>query len=98
MAPFRKILRITLGCLLLLLGLVGLVIPVLPQVPFLLLGALLLAPHVKLFRRLLAWLHRKYPQSERVTKWFEKYVGAVETPKDEFSPRPSPLDPPKLQP
>lgn len=78
MAPVKRIIRIAAGCFFLLLGLIGTVIPVLPQVPFLLIGALLLAPYVRIIRKLLIYLHRKYPQSRRITRWFEKYVAARE--------------------
>jgi uncharacterized membrane protein YbaN (DUF454 family) len=89
MQPVYRLFRITLGCFFILLGLVGIVIPVFPQIPFLLLGALLLAPHVRLFRKLLIVLHRKYPRSRRITKWFEKYVGSGYPP-----PRPPAASPP----
>jgi uncharacterized membrane protein YbaN (DUF454 family) len=97
MAPVRKIIRIAAGCFFLLLGLIGTIIPILPQVPFLLIGALLLAPYVRIIRKLLAYLHRKYPQSRRITRWFEKYVAGPE-PREprqpaQFPPRSSPPDP-----
>ena len=42
---------------------VGTIIPVLPQLPFLALGALLLAPYVRPLKRVTAWFHKKYPKA-----------------------------------
>lgn len=61
MAPVVKVLRLAVGWLLILLGLIGLFLPVVPQIPFLAVGALLLAPYVRVFRRVSAWFHRRYP-------------------------------------
>ena len=46
--PILRILRITAGILLLLAGLAGLLLPLLPGIPLLVAGLLLLAPHSRL--------------------------------------------------
>lgn len=60
--PFLRVLRQVAGWTLIALGLIGTIIPVLPQIPFLALGAVLLAPYVRIFRRLSAWVHKRYPK------------------------------------
>lgn len=52
--------RIIAGFILLGMGVVGLLIPVVPQVPFLVGGLLLLAPEFQWARRLLDWAKRKW--------------------------------------
>jgi uncharacterized membrane protein YbaN (DUF454 family) len=61
MKPVVKVIRLTAGWSLIALGCIGLFVPIMPQIPFLALGALLLAPYVRIFRRLSAWLHKRYP-------------------------------------
>ena len=70
MSPITRIIRLTAGWTLIVLGLIGTLIPVLPQIPFLVAGALLRAPHVRLFRRVSAWFHKKYPQSRPYARPF----------------------------
>lgn len=62
MHPVARIARQVAGWTLILLGVVALVVPLAPALPFLAVGALLLAPHVRAFRRLSAWIHKKYPR------------------------------------
>jgi uncharacterized membrane protein YbaN (DUF454 family) len=62
MHPVARIARQVVGWLCIFLGVVGLVIPLFPQLPFLAVGALLLAPYVRVFRRFSAWIHKKYPR------------------------------------
>ena len=72
MRPVVRILRQVLGWLALLVGVVGLVIPVFPSIPFFAVGALLLAPHVRVFRRLSAWIHKKYPRFRGPLRFFRE--------------------------
>ena len=65
-----RLLRLTIGWIFIVLGLVGTLIPVLPQSPFLAIGALLLAPYIRIFRRLSAWFHKKYPKSRPYARPF----------------------------
>lgn len=57
-----RVVRQTVGWVLIVLGVLGIFLPFLPQIPFLAVGALLLAPYVRVFRRLSAWVHKKYPK------------------------------------
>lgn len=59
--PLRRIIRQVLGWSLIAAGIVGSLLPVVPQIPFLAAGALLLAPYVRIFRRFSAWMHRRFP-------------------------------------
>ena len=63
--PWLKALRLTAGWLCITIAVVGLIIPVMPHTPFLALGAILLAPYVRLFRRLSAWVHKHFPRMRR---------------------------------
>lgn len=55
----RKIFRITVGIILVLLGLIGLALPLVPQWPLLIPGLLLLAEYFRPARQLLNWAGRK---------------------------------------
>jgi len=46
---------------LLVLGVIGWVVPVMPGWLFVGAGVLLLAPRVRLFRRLIAWMYERFP-------------------------------------
>ena len=61
-APRRHMLRQAAGWFFIFLAVVGTVIPVFPQIPFLALGAILLAPYVRIFRRVSAWVHKRCPR------------------------------------
>jgi uncharacterized protein len=62
MSSIPPIARQVLGWFFILLGVIGIFLPVVPQIPFLAVGALLLAPHVRAFGRLSAWIHQKFPR------------------------------------
>ena len=68
-----RIVRQIIGWMLIALGLVGLLIPVLPQLPFLIAGVLLLAPYIRIFRRASAWLHRRYPNYRGPMRRFREF-------------------------
>ena len=57
----QKILRVTLGILLVLLGIIGLILPVMPGWVFLIPGLIILGEHFDWARRLLAWAKSKVP-------------------------------------
>jgi uncharacterized membrane protein YbaN (DUF454 family) len=56
-----SVVRHALGWSLLILGIAGLVLPVLQGWLFIALAALLLAPDVPLFARLLSWIETRFP-------------------------------------
>jgi len=58
----KRILKISLGILLILLGLIGLFLPILQGILFLLLGTLILSSESKRVRRLTALLRLRYPK------------------------------------
>lgn len=72
-----NLLRIILGSLFLLLGLVGLVLPVLQGVVFLILGLLLLSPNVPLFARLLCWIEQRFPHLQSTVQRLRKWVARM---------------------
>lgn len=57
----KAIFRIIAGVVLVLVGIVGLMLPIMPQWPFIIPGLMLLAPYFPPAKRLLAWIHRKFP-------------------------------------
>ncbi len=63
-----RLVRIILGSLLLLLGLVGLVLPILQGWLFLAVGGFLLVREVPFLRRFVEKLKTRFPQIERVSK------------------------------
>lgn len=69
-----NLLRISLGSLLLLLGLIGLVLPVLQGGLFLILGLLLLSPNVPAFARLLCWIEERFPRLQSTVRRMRKFV------------------------
>lgn len=63
-----RLVRITAGLVLILIGLSGLVIPVIPGWPFIILGIIMIAPD----SRLAMWLKAKWHQ---ITTWVKKKLG-----------------------
>jgi len=60
-SPLGTVVRHTLGWGLLVLGIAGLVLPILQGWLFIALAALLLAPDVPVFARLLHWIEIRFP-------------------------------------
>jgi uncharacterized membrane protein YbaN (DUF454 family) len=69
------VLRHVLGWLSLLVGLAGLVLPILQGWFFIALGALLLAPDMPVFARLLAWIERRFPGLRGSLRRWRKKLG-----------------------
>lgn len=64
----KRILKISVGMLLILLGIVGLFLPILQGILFLLLGTLILSSESKRVRRLMALLRLRYPKQYEKTR------------------------------
>lgn len=58
---WKDIVRITLGVIMFILGILGLIFPILQGMLFLLISAMLLAPYSRRVRRLLDYGERKFP-------------------------------------
>lgn len=69
-----NILRIGLGIVLLVLGLIGLVLPVLQGGLFLILGLLLLSPDVPIFARLLCWIENRFPRLQSTVQRLRRFA------------------------
>ncbi len=71
-----KLLRHILGWLCLVVGIAGLFLPILQGWLFLALGALLLAPDIPLFKRLLDWIEQKFPSLKKpLRRWKARLTG-----------------------
>ena len=69
----NRVLRHALGWLSLLVGLAGLVLPILQGWFFIAVGAVLLAPDVPIFARLVAWIERRFPHLRgAIRRWRRK--------------------------
>lgn len=89
MHPVYRILRQVIGWTLIALGLVGSLVPVMPGMLFIAIGALLLAPHVRVFRRFSAWIHKKFPHMRGPLRRFRDFKQRHHhPPTDATSPRP----------
>ena len=70
----RGFLRHLLGWFSLVLGIVGLALPILQGWLLIAIGALLLAPDVPFFARLVAWIERRAPVlREPLRRWRERF-------------------------
>lgn len=87
--PWLKAVRLTVGWLCIAIAVIGLIIPVMPHTPFLALGAILLAPYVRLFRRISAWVHKHFPKMRRHLRPFRLFKRPLRpaAPPDTSRPR-----------
>ncbi len=76
----KRIIRLVLGFIFLILGILGLFLPILQGILFLVISALLLAPDVPFIRRLLKKLRRKYPRAVRIA---ESISGTLDKEEDD---------------
>jgi uncharacterized protein len=70
----RRIVRITLGSIAIVLGLVGLVVPILQGWLFLALGALLLSVDVPFFDRVVTWIENQVPPVKKPVQRLRAYL------------------------
>ncbi len=71
---WKDLVRIGVGIVMLILGLVGLVLPVLQGVLFLIVAAFLLAPYSRFIRRRLEWSKQRFPGvHEKADSFKRKY-------------------------
>jgi uncharacterized membrane protein YbaN (DUF454 family) len=69
-----RIVRISFGAILILLGIPGLVLPILQGWLFLALGALLLSVDIPLFDRMVEWITEKVPPVKRPVERFRDFL------------------------
>ena len=65
--------RQVVGWAFIVLGVVGLFLPILQGILFIAIGAILLAPYVRIFRRLSAWIHKRFPGLRKYTNRFRPF-------------------------
>lgn len=87
----KRILKISLGILLILLGIAGLFLPILQGILFLLLGTLLLSSESKRVRRVVAWLRLRYPKQYEKSRQFANKIRRL----FRIRPKPSQSNPKK---
>jgi len=95
-----KIIRISLGVALAILGVLGLFPPVLQGILFLVLSLLILSVDVPVFRRLRRWLARRFPAVFKRRRRKPPTPGptpAIPPPTDPAQPTPPPADAPPPQ-
>lgn len=66
--PIFHAVRIVSGWIMIVLGLAGLFLPFLQGVLFLAIGALMLAPYVRIFRKVALLIQRRFPSVRRALK------------------------------
>jgi uncharacterized membrane protein YbaN (DUF454 family) len=74
----RRIIRISLGLVLIILGIPGLILPILQGWLFLALGALLLSIDIPLFDRLVQWIENRIPVVKKPLERFRKFLQGPE--------------------
>jgi uncharacterized membrane protein YbaN (DUF454 family) len=70
----KQIVRISLGIIAIILGLVGLVVPILQGWLFLALGALLLSVDIPFFERIVTWIENRIPPVKKPVERFRNYL------------------------
>ena len=73
-----RFVRISLGTILILLGIPGLVLPILQGWLFLALGALLLSVDIPLFDRLVSWIEKNAPPVKKPVERLRNYLKGSE--------------------
>jgi len=73
--PYRRFTHITrwlAGWVFLVLGILGLLVPMVPGTVFLLVGILLLAPYIPIFRTISKKIFQRFPKLQMKTKMFKQ--------------------------
>ena len=70
----KQIVRISLGSIAIILGLVGLVVPILQGWLFLALGALLLSVDIPFFDRIVTWIENRIPPVKKPVERLRDYL------------------------
>ena len=78
MSEIWRLVRISLGTILILLGIPGLVLPILQGWLFLALGALLLSVDIPLFDRLVRWIEKKVPPVKKPVERLRNFLKGSE--------------------
>ena len=74
-------LRLTLAILFFLLGVIGLVVPVMPQLLFFAISAILVAPDFPPARRLVTWIFSRWPKLQRaLPRWLRAVLSQGKKP------------------
>jgi uncharacterized membrane protein YbaN (DUF454 family) len=76
----KRIVRISLGCLAIIVGLAGFVLPILPGWLFLALGVLLLSIDVPFFVKVLTWIEDRIPPVRKPLERLRDYLGDSKKP------------------
>ena len=78
----KRIVRISLGSIAIVLGLVGLVVPILQGWLFLALGAMLLSVDVPFFDRVVTWIEDHVPPVKKPLERFRDYLRNSKKPEE----------------
>ncbi len=89
MKPPRRIVRQIAGWGLILLGLLMGFVPLVPGLLLVAIGVVLLAPHVRAFRRASAWMHKRFPHLRGPLRRFRDFKQR-HRPYTEVRPEPDP--------
>ncbi len=74
----RRIFRISLGTILIMLGVPGLILPILQGWLFLAMGALLLSIDIPFFDRLVQWIENRIPMVKKPLERFRRFLKGPE--------------------
>lgn len=89
MTPATRIIRQVTGWCLILLGVLMGFVPVVPGTLLVAIGVVLLAPHVRAFRRISAWMHKRFPNLRGPMRRFRDFKQR-HRPYAEVQPEPNP--------
>ena len=73
MTPITRILRQIMGWSLILAGMLMCFVPFVPGFVLVAIGIVLLAPYIRVFRRMSAWIHKRYPHMRGPLRRFRDF-------------------------